>query len=72
MKMQIPNTHMQGVLGYREVLQNHDLLSREPKRTLRQIKNFIAMTERCSKAPNLEGEKKAKLKDIADTWKKFL
>lgn len=72
MKTQTANAHMQGVLGYREVLQNHDVLSREEKRTRGQIKKLIRMAKSCSKSPNLQAIKKKEMKEIADTWQKFL
>ncbi len=63
---------MQGVLGYREVLQNHTTLAHETKPTVHQIKNLINMAKRFSKSPDLKKEKKDELRGIADTWQKFL
>jgi hypothetical protein len=71
MKTQTPNA-AQGNLGYREVLQNHDALSRQTKPTVKQIRNLIHMAKRCSKAPSLEKTKREQLQSIAATWKKFL
>lgn len=72
METQAKNTPMQGILGYREVMKTHDALLGQEKRTRRQMKNLIALAERYSKTPNLDGEKKAKLRDVANTWQKFL
>lgn len=72
MKTQTKNTQMQGVLGYREVLQNQLALSDEANPTVHQIRNLIALAKRFSKSPDLKKEEKDKLRGIADTWQKFL
>lgn len=72
MKTQTKNTHMQGVLGYREVLQNQLALSGEPKPTVHQIRNLIALAKRFSKSTDLEKTKREQLQGIANTWQKFL
>jgi hypothetical protein len=72
MKTQAQNTQMQGVLGYREVLHNHDALLHETKPNIREVRNLIALAKRFSKVANLEKAKREHLQDIADTWQKFL
>jgi hypothetical protein len=72
MKTQTANTQMQGVLGYREVLQNHDALLRETKPSIRQIRNLIALAKRYSKVAGLEKAKREQLRSIASTWQKML
>lgn len=72
MKTRDQNTHMQGVLGYQEVLQNQTALANEAKPTIHQIRNLIALAKRCSKAADLEKAKREQLQGIAKTWQKFL
>lgn len=72
MKTQTKNSHMQGVLGYREVLQNQLTLSGEAKPTIHQIRNLIALAKRFSKSADLEKAKREQLQSIAKTWQKFL
>lgn len=72
MKTQAKNTHMQGVLGYQEVLQNQLTLAGEAKPTVHQIRNLIALAKRFSKSADLEQAKRKQLRGIAETWQKFL